>query len=83
MTLKDALTYFGSPIKLCIVLGASHQSLYYWRKRGALPELQQYKLQVFTEGKLKIDKRFEIKKDVLDYTFYTTTRKRKKCEKNQ
>jgi len=55
MTIEDARQYFGSGYKVCKVLGIARQNYTYWKRQGYIPEMQQYKLELITQGKIKAD----------------------------
>ena len=50
MLKSDAIEYFGSTRSLAEILDVSTQAIYNWGDE--VPEMQAYKLQVLTEGKL-------------------------------
>ena len=52
MKKSDAVQHFGSVKKLADALGLWPQTVYLWK--DDVPELIAYKLQVITEGKLKV-----------------------------
>lgn len=52
MELKDAVNYFGSANKLAKALGIARQNITRWVHDG-IPELQKYRLEEITGGKLK------------------------------
>jgi hypothetical protein len=58
MTYKDVIDHFGSPTNVQRALLAhgsriTTASIAGWRKRGFVPELRQYQLQLLTGGKLR------------------------------
>ena len=55
MTLDEAINYFGSCRKVCRALGLIPQNFTYWRSKGSIPQKQQMRLEILTEGKLKAD----------------------------
>lgn len=55
MTLEDAVKFFGSGYKICKLLGIKKQAFTMWKKNNKIPPLQQYRLEVLSEFKLKAD----------------------------
>lgn len=56
MDFKDLKQHFGSIAKAAECLGIHRQAVYEWGKRGAIPEGQQYKIEVLTGGALKANR---------------------------
>lgn len=52
MTLDEVIAYFGSPWKACMVLNLRAQNATYWKEKGYIPPLQQYRLEKITNGAL-------------------------------
>jgi hypothetical protein len=52
MDLKDAVSHFGSANKLAKALGIARQNVTRWVRDG-IPELQKYRIEEITQGKLK------------------------------
>jgi hypothetical protein len=52
MDLKDAVKHFGSQNQLAKALGIARQNITRWVNDG-IPELQKYRLEEITQGKLK------------------------------
>lgn len=77
MTLEDAVKEFKSGYRLCLMLGMCPQSYTYWKSEGELPELQQWRLQHYTKGRLKIDSKY-IKRLGKETDTYKRTRSTKK-----
>lgn len=55
MDFNDVKQHFGSIAKAAQKLGVHRQAVYEWAKRG-IPEGQQYKIEVLTEGALKAER---------------------------
>ena len=55
MKVQQAEQYFGNRRKLAEALGITSQAVSQWAKRGQIPEGMAYKLQVLTEGGLKVN----------------------------
>lgn len=55
MDINDLKRHFGSIAKAAEVIGVRRQSIYEWGKRGGIPEGQQFKIQVLTDGSLVAD----------------------------
>lgn len=77
MTLEEALKEFESGYRLCLALGMQPQSYTYWKSAGELPELQQWRLQHYTKGRLKIDAKY-IRRLGKETDTYKRTRSTKK-----
>lgn len=56
MDFNDLKQHFGSIAKAAERLGVHRQAVYEWKKRGVIPEGQQYKIEVLTNGALKADR---------------------------
>ena len=57
MDFNDLKRHFGSIAKAADAIGVHRQAIYEWKKRGGIPEGQQYKIQVLTSGALKARER--------------------------
>lgn len=55
MNFNDLKQHFGSVAKAAAALGLHRQAVYAWDGKG-IPEGQQYKIEVLTEGALKADR---------------------------
>jgi DNA-binding transcriptional regulator YdaS (Cro superfamily) len=55
MKVAEAEQHFGTRRKLAEALGITSQAVAQWGKRGQIPEGMAYKLQVVTEGALKVN----------------------------
>lgn len=55
MTIEEAVSYYGTAVKLCRELGIAKQNVTHWRKRGYIPFYQQLRIQEFSDGQLKAD----------------------------
>jgi hypothetical protein len=55
MTVDEAIEEFGSGRKVCIALGISDRNFPRWKKQGWIPQAQQLRIEILTEGKLKAD----------------------------
>ncbi|MER2492339.1 Cro/CI family transcriptional regulator [Catenovulum sediminis] len=53
MKKSDAIAYFGTQKKLADALGISQPAVAYWGEE--VPQLQAYRLEKITNGKLKAD----------------------------
>jgi hypothetical protein len=58
MTIEEAYNYFGSGWQICKTLALKPQNWTNWKNQGYIPELQQIRLQLLTEGELKADKEY-------------------------
>lgn len=56
MSIDEAIAYFGSRYKIGKALKIPLQNIYYWKINGYIPEKQQYRIQMLTEGKLMAEK---------------------------
>ena len=56
MKIKQTIRYFGSQSNLAAELGLDRRVVNNWSRRGSIPEIPQYKIQMITNGKLKVDK---------------------------
>lgn len=67
MTVEEAVQEFGSGRKVCIALGISDRNFPRWKKQGWIPQAQQLRIEILTNGKLKADEfgpdRRPVKKD--------------------
>lgn len=52
MKTADVIAHFGSRMKVAQALGYTKQAIYLWREYP--PELVQFRLEVLTEGVLKV-----------------------------
>jgi hypothetical protein len=57
MTLEEAIKHYGTQVNLATALGVRTAAISNWRKRGgAIPSLQQVRLEARSGGALKADK---------------------------
>ena len=56
MDFNDVKQHLGSIAKAAERIGVHRQAVYEWKKRGVIPEGQQYKIEVLTDGALKADR---------------------------
>lgn len=56
MTFDQLLKHYGTQVGIAQALGVSQPCVSNWSKRGRIPELQQMKAFMLTEGALKLDK---------------------------
>lgn len=54
MTITQLVKHYGSLYAVANVLGISRQVLTRWKKDNKVPILQQYRLEILTEGKLTV-----------------------------
>lgn len=55
MTRDEVFEYFGSFYQMQLACGIKAANALWWRKAGYIPLTMQFRLQEFTEGKLKAD----------------------------
>lgn len=55
MTLTEAIAHFDTKTLLARALKTSPQSITGWEKKGLIPEKQQLKIQILTNGALQAD----------------------------
>lgn len=55
MKIAEAEQHFGNRRKLAEALGITSQAVSQWAKRGQIPQGMAYKLQVVTNGALKVN----------------------------
>lgn len=63
MTVQEVINYFGNAAKAAQHLGLNKAAVRMWKFRGRVPSLQQYKIEIITNGYLKADKNEIIKKE--------------------
>jgi predicted transcriptional regulator len=56
MTLDQLFKHYGTQVAVADALGVSQPCVSNWVKRGRIPPMQQLKVQMLTDGKLKADK---------------------------
>lgn len=55
MKLEKVLKIYGTQVATAQALGLSQPTIANWRRRGAIPPLQQLRIEAITGGKLKAD----------------------------
>ena len=55
MNIEEVQQYFGSVYEACKQLNIAPQNMTFWRKKGYIPMLQQYRIAELTEGALMPD----------------------------
>jgi DNA-binding transcriptional regulator YdaS (Cro superfamily) len=53
MKIDNAIAHFGSQVALADALGVQQPAVSMWKSRGAIPHLQQIRIEHLTKGKLK------------------------------
>jgi DNA-binding transcriptional regulator YdaS (Cro superfamily) len=53
MKIDQAIAHFGSQVALANALGVQQPAVSMWKSRGAIPHLQQIRIEHLTKGKLK------------------------------
>lgn len=53
MKIDHAISHFGSQVALANALGIQQPAVSMWKSRGAIPHLQQIRIEHITGGKLK------------------------------
>lgn len=56
MKVSRALSFYKTQVALAEALSISQPAVSNWVKRGAIPNLQQLRLQALTDGKLRADR---------------------------
>lgn len=58
MQVEKVIEHFGDTRKTAEALGLGYQTIWQWRKNGKIPILNQYKIQVLTDGEFmaEVDK---------------------------
>lgn len=56
MTPQDAIEFFGSQHRAAAALQISQPAIAKWVRRGRIPPVRQYQIQVVSRGKLRADK---------------------------
>jgi hypothetical protein len=55
MKLDESVNFFGTAYKMCQALGVQPQAYTAWKKKGHLPMVHQYKVEILSNGALKAD----------------------------
>jgi len=56
MSIDDVMKHFNNKVaEVAKAVGCTRQTVYNWQEWGAIPELQQLKIEKVTEGKLQAD----------------------------
>jgi hypothetical protein len=55
MKISEAIAHYGSQAQLARAIGVTRQAVHAWLLAGAIPELQQYKLESLTGRRLRAD----------------------------
>lgn len=56
MTPEIVVRHFGTQVKAAKALGITQPSVSNWLSRGAVPPLQQFRIEKLTRGKLKAER---------------------------
>jgi DNA-binding transcriptional regulator YdaS (Cro superfamily) len=61
MKFQQIVKHFGSQVAAAGAIGCSQPTLSNWKKRGRIPQLQQLRIEMVTQGKLKAQPLLTIK----------------------